>query len=84
MGDITEQLQLALRVSRAWPDQKAVDEVVRQSEATPEELRNALIEMVDLLVGLIAHAERATEDATFDKVDAILEGRAARETELGL
>jgi hypothetical protein len=78
MDDVTHQLQLALRLTRAWPDSEALDDVVRQSEATPDELLTALIEMGSLLVGLIAHAERATDEATFDKMDAILEGRAAR------
>ena len=83
MGEVTEQLRLALRMTRAWPDREAMDELARQSEASPEELLTAVIEMVNLLVGLIAHAERATEEATFDKMDAILEGHAAREAEAG-
>jgi hypothetical protein len=79
MGDVTQQLQLALRLTRAWPDKDAMNDIIGQSEATPEELLAALIEMVNLLVGLIAHAEKATEEATFDKMDEILEGHAAKE-----
>jgi hypothetical protein len=79
MGDTTEQLRLALRVTQAWPDKEALDDVVRQSEASPEGLLSAVVEMVNLLVGLIAHAERTTEEATFEKMDLILEGHAARE-----
>ena len=79
MGDVTDQLQLALRLTRAWPDREAMSNVARQSEASPDELMTALIEMVNLLVGLIAHAEKATEEATFDKMDAILAGHAARQ-----
>lgn len=83
MGNVTEQLRLALRVTQAWPDKEALDAVVRQSEASQEELLAAVVEMVNLLVGLIAHAERATEEATFDKMDAILAGHDAREAESG-
>ena len=74
-SDTAWNLRAALALVESRPDKQGIEEAIRQSEQSAEEVLSWTNDLATVLVGLIARAEDATVEATIAKLAGILDKR---------
>ena len=75
VSDTASNLRTALSLVETMPKRGNLEQVIRQSDQSTEDLLFATIELAHVLVGLRARAEGATVEATIANLAAILDKR---------